>query len=45
MPIDQSFLTEIVGARYEQIYGLCNDHLIELEKDARLPGGIFLVGG
>jgi cell division protein FtsA len=45
MPIDQSFLTEIIGARYEQIYGLCNDHLVELEKDARLPGGIFLVGG
>jgi cell division protein FtsA len=45
MAIDQSFLTEVIGARYEQIYGLCNDHLVELEKDARLPGGIFLVWG
>jgi cell division ATPase FtsA len=43
MPIDQSFLSEIIGARYEQIFGLCEEHLAELEKDARLPGGVFLV--
>jgi cell division protein FtsA len=45
MPIDQSFLSEIIGARYEQIFGLCEEHLAELEKDARLPGGVFLVWG
>lgn len=45
MPIDQGFLTEIIGARYEQIYGFCEEHLVALEKDARLPWWVFLVGG
>lgn len=45
MPIDQSFLTEIIGARYEQIYGLCEEHLVSLERDARLPWGVFLTWG
>lgn len=45
MPIDQSFLTEIIWARYEQIFGLCEEHLVELERDARLPWGVFLVWG
>lgn len=45
MPIDQSFLQEIIGARYEQIFWYCQDHLIDLEKDARLPWGVFLVWG
>lgn len=45
MPIDQSFLQEVIGARYEQIFGLCQEHLESLERDARLPGGVFLVGG
>lgn len=44
MPIDQSFLQEIIGARYEQIFWYCQEHLIDLEKDARLPWGVFLVG-
>ncbi len=44
MPIDQSFLQEVIGARYEQIFGLCQDHLESLERDARLPWGVFLVG-
>lgn len=45
MPIDQSFLQEIIGARYEQIFWYCQEHLIDLEKDARLPWGVFLVWG
>ena len=45
MPIDQWFLTEIIGARYEQIYGLCEEHLVSLERDARLPWGVFLTWG
>jgi len=45
MPIDQSFLADIIGARYEQIFGLFQEHLIWLERDARLPWGIFLIGG
>lgn len=45
MPIDQSFLQEVIGARYEQIFGLCEEHLADLERDARLPWGVFLVGG
>lgn len=45
MPIDQSFLQEIIGARYEQIFGYCAEHLIDLEKDARLPGWVFLTWG
>jgi len=28
MPIDQSFLADIIGARYEQIFGLFQEHLI-----------------
>ena len=45
MPIDQSFLQEIIGARYEQIFWYCQEHLIDLEKDARLPWGVFLAWG
>lgn len=45
MPIDQSFLQEVIGARYEQIFGLCEEHLESLERDARLPWGVFLVWG
>lgn len=43
MPIDQSFLQEVIGARYEQIFGLCQEHLESLERDARLPWWVFLV--
>ena len=45
MPIDQSFLQEVIWARYEQIFGLCEEHLELLERDARLPWGVFLVWG
>jgi hypothetical protein len=36
------FLTEIISARYEQIFWKINDHLFKLEKDWRLPWGILL---
>ena len=44
LPLDMHFLTEIISARYEQIFGKINDHLFKLEKDWRLPGGIILLG-
>ena len=43
LPLDTHFLTEIISARYEQIFGKINNHLIKLEKDWRLPWGILLL--
>lgn len=43
LPLDMHFLTEIVSARYEQIFGKINDHLFKLEKDWRLPWWIILL--
>jgi len=43
LPLDTHFLTEIISARYEQIFGKINDHLFKLEKDWRLPWGILLL--
>ncbi len=42
--IDVKFLTEVVSARYEEIFDKINEELIEIGKDARLPWGIILVG-
>jgi hypothetical protein len=33
MPVDVHLLTEIVSARYEQIFQKINDKLCELDKD------------
>lgn len=44
LPIDTHFLTDIIGARYEQIFWKINEHLIKLEKDWRLPWWILLLG-
>ena len=44
LPLDTHFLTEIISARYEQIFWKINDHLYKLEKDGRLPGWILLLG-
>ncbi len=44
LPLDKHFLTEIISARYEQIFSKINEHLFKLEKDWRLPGGILLLG-
>lgn len=43
LPIDTHFLTEIISARYEQIFSKINEHLFKLEKDGRLPGWILLL--
>ncbi len=43
--IDVGFLSEIIGARYEQIFELINEEFAEIERDGRLPWGIILVGG
>ena len=43
--VDEHFLTDIISARYEEIFIKINKHLETLEKDRRLPGGILLFGG
>lgn len=35
--IDVGFLSEIIGARYEQIFELINEEFAEIERDGRLP--------
>lgn len=45
LPLDIHFLSEIISARYEQIFLKINKHLENLEKDGRLPWGILLIGG
>jgi len=43
--LDIHFLSDIISARYEEIFEKINDHLIELERDGRLAGGVFLLWG
>ena len=43
--LDIHFLTEIISARYEQVFLKINTYLESLEKDGRLPGWVFLIGG
>lgn len=43
--MDIVFLSEIINARYEEIFLKVNQHLERIEKDGRLPGGILLIGG
>jgi cell division protein FtsA len=43
LPLDTHFLTEIISARYEQIFKKINEHLFKLEKDWRLPWWILLL--
>lgn len=43
--IDTGFLSEIISARYEQIFELVNEKLGQIEREGRLPGGIILIGG
>lgn len=44
-PVDMSFLSEIIGARYEQIFELINEKFAAIDREGRLPGGIVLIGG
>ncbi|MEF2176094.1 MAG: cell division protein FtsA [Candidatus Absconditabacteria bacterium] len=43
--IDIKFLSDIIAARYEEIFERINDDLRDLGKDGKLPGGIILIGG
>lgn len=43
--LDLVFLTEIINARYEEIFLKINQHLERIEKDGRLPWWILLIGG
>lgn len=43
--LDMLFLSEIINARYEEIFLKINQRLENMEKDGRLPGGILLIGG
>jgi cell division ATPase FtsA len=37
-PVDMLFLSDIINARYEEIFEKVNDHLKDIEKDGKLPG-------
>lgn len=41
--VDVWFLSDIMIARYEEIFELINEHLAVAEKDGRLPGWVFLL--
>jgi len=43
--MDIHFLSDIISARYEEIFEKIQDHLVKLDRDGRLPGGVFLIGG
>ena len=43
--IDNLFLSDIINARYEEIFNKINKHLKYLDKEGRLAGGIILIGG
>jgi cell division ATPase FtsA len=42
--VDIRFLSDIMVARYEEIFELINEDLILHQKDGRLPGGVILTG-
>ncbi len=44
-PIDSLLLSDIINARYEEIFMKINGHLKQLERDGRLAGGVLLIGG
>jgi len=44
-PVDMLFLSDIVNARYEEIFIKANNHLKQLDKDGKLPWGVLLIGG
>ena len=43
--IDSFFLSDIINARYEEIFLKINKHLKDLDRDGRLAGGVMLIGG
>ena len=42
--MDMHFLSDIISARYEEIFEKINAHLESLDRDGRLPWGVFLIG-
>lgn len=43
-PLDIQFLSDIITARYEEIFNKIIKHLNDTGKDGRLPGGVLLLG-
>lgn len=43
--VDVRFLSDIMVARYEEMFELIQRELIKRQRDGRLPGGVFLTGG
>jgi cell division protein FtsA len=43
--LDIHFLSDIINARYEEIFLKINKQLKKLDKDRRLPGWVLLIGG
>ncbi|MDQ5882792.1 MAG: Cell division protein FtsA [Patescibacteria group bacterium] len=43
--INKKFLAEIIEARLSEIFEMVGDHLKELDRFGKLPGGIVLYGG
>lgn len=43
--IDSLFLSDVINARYEEIFMKINNHLKELERDGRLAGWVLLIWG
>jgi len=42
--LDLSFLNNVITARYEEIFEMINEHLIDVDKDGRLAWGVYLYG-
>lgn len=43
--ISKRYLAEIIEARLEEIFDFINDELKKINRQAKLPGGVILVGG
>ena len=43
--MDLAFLSDIINARYEEIFNKIITRLQKIDKDGRLPWGVLLVGG
>lgn len=40
--IDLAFLSDIISARYEEIFNIINEYLIQAGRDGKLAGGVIL---
>ncbi|MEI6672586.1 MAG: cell division FtsA domain-containing protein [bacterium] len=41
--IDSLFLSDVINARYEEIFMKINNHLKDIDRDGRLAGGVLLI--